>query len=83
MLRWAVEYSGPVAIRYPRGGDVKELDLEPVGKIELGQWEVLKSGGDIAILAVGKMVGHAILAAKILEEKGIAVSVINAYCVKP
>ena len=36
MLRWAVEYSGPVAIRYPRGGDVKELDLEPVGKIGAG-----------------------------------------------
>ena len=38
---------------------------------------------DIAILAVGKMVSHALLAAKILEEEGIAVSVVNAYSVKP
>ena len=83
MLRWAIDYSGPVAIRYPRGGDSQDLQLEAVKKIELGKWEVLKSGGDIAILAVGKMVSHALLAAKILEEEGIAVSVVNAYSVKP
>ncbi|NLZ47373.1 MAG: 1-deoxy-D-xylulose-5-phosphate synthase [Clostridiales bacterium] len=83
MLRWAVDYNGPIAIRYPRGGDLQDLELEAVEKIELGKWEVLKSGGDIAILAVGKMVSHAILAARILEEEGIAVSVINAYSVKP
>ena len=83
MLAWAAECQTPVAIRYPRGGDNKKIDFESVSNIEPGKWEVIKEGGDIAILAVGRMVSNAYLASKKLEAMGVASTVINAYSVKP
>ncbi|HDS74736.1 MAG TPA: hypothetical protein ENN56_04265, partial [Firmicutes bacterium] len=55
-------------------------EIEP---IEIGTWEQLRSGGDIAILAVGSMVEPALKAAKLLEEKGVSSEIINARFVKP
>ncbi|MDP4087747.1 MAG: 1-deoxy-D-xylulose-5-phosphate synthase [Bacillota bacterium] len=83
MLRWAAEYDKPVAIRYPRGGDKKELTLTSVDSIQPGKWEVINEGGKIALLAVGKMVSHAVLAAQKLENMGIETTIVNAYSVKP
>ena len=34
MLKWALEQNNPVAIRYPRGGDYININLEPLSKIE-------------------------------------------------
>ncbi|WP_139904282.1 1-deoxy-D-xylulose-5-phosphate synthase [Clostridium thermarum] len=83
MLRWAVDYTGPVAIRYPRGGDSSSAPLKPVENIAPGCWEILKEDGDIVIIATGKMVSHAIRACEILKEAGINTALINAYSVKP
>lgn len=30
MLRWALNQNSPVAIRYPRGGDIKSLEMTPI-----------------------------------------------------
>ncbi|WP_163194728.1 1-deoxy-D-xylulose-5-phosphate synthase [Clostridium thermarum] len=83
MLRWAVDYTGPVAIRYPRGGDSSSAQLKPVENFAPGCWEILKEDGDIAIIATGKMVSHAIRTCEILKEAGINTALINAYSVKP
>ncbi|MCX7816129.1 MAG: 1-deoxy-D-xylulose-5-phosphate synthase [Syntrophales bacterium] len=83
MLKTAVEYHGPVAVRYPRGKAVgvpmdDELDILPIGK-----GEVLREGNDAAILAIGSTVQPALLAAEVLEKEGLSVCVVNARFVKP
>jgi 1-deoxy-D-xylulose-5-phosphate synthase len=51
--------------------------------IPLGKSETLRTGSDVAILAIGKMVSHAMKAAEILAEQGINAEVVNARFVKP
>lgn len=82
MLEYAVKYNGPIAIRYPRGGETgtKFLTHE---KIEKGKAEVLREGEDISIIAIGKMVSKAQNIAEMLEKKGIYAEVINARFLKP
>jgi 1-deoxy-D-xylulose-5-phosphate synthase len=72
----------PVAIRYPRT-KIPDAITEPYSLIELGSWERVKEGKDIAILAVGSMVYPAIDASSQLLEEGIEVEVVNARFVKP
>lgn len=82
MLRKAVKLSSPVAIRYPRG----QIDEEETGKlleIELGKAEVLRKGGDGAIIACGTMAKEAVSAFHLLSKEGIKVTVVNARFVKP
>jgi len=47
------------------------------------QWEILREGKDVAILAIGHMVFYAYRAAQLLEEKGIHACVIDACAIKP
>ena len=74
---------GPVSIRYPRGkGRGVPIPAEPV-VLDAGKAEWRRSGGDAAILAVGRMVATAEDAADRLTADGVKVSVINARWVKP
>lgn len=83
MLLTAVEYNGPIAIRYPRGSVLNvEMDAE-IRKIDIGKAEILKSGNDAAIIAIGSMVYPSLKAAEFLEKNGINVAVINSRFVKP
>ena len=73
----------PMAIRYPRGpgpGSALDPDLH---EIAIGQGEVLRSGSDVAILALGTMVYPSLEAAQVLSEKGVDCTVINARFAKP
>ena len=82
MLKWAINECGPVAIRYPRGGD--NYSFESNNKeIIVGKWEKLTKGEDIAIIAVGKMTQHSMMAYDELKNKGVNPLVINATFVKP
>ncbi|MDS1002516.1 1-deoxy-D-xylulose-5-phosphate synthase [Clostridium sporogenes] len=83
MLRWALNQNSPVAIRYPRGGDIKSLEMTPIKNIKKGKWEVICEEGDIAIIATGKMVQHAIIAREKLKSYGIKSTIVNANFVKP
>lgn len=82
LLNWTLSFDGPVAIRYPRGGDIIK-NIKGLNEISYGKWEVLEEGRDIAIIGSGKMVQYAILASKILKEKGVNCKVINATFIKP
>ncbi|MBU3106619.1 1-deoxy-D-xylulose-5-phosphate synthase [Clostridium gasigenes] len=82
MLKWAVNSNMPVAIRYPRGGDILK-DIKPLTEIKYGKWEKIINGEKIAIIAVGKMVQHAILAKKNIEKNGINPLIISATFIKP
>jgi 1-deoxy-D-xylulose-5-phosphate synthase len=83
MVRTAVEYDGPAAIRYPRGaGFGVPLDPE-VKALPVGEAELLRSGEDAAILAYGTRVHDALEAASELASEGLSVAVLNARFAKP
>ncbi len=83
MVKTAVEYPGPSAVRYPRGiGCGVPMDQE-LKTLPIGKSEVIKDGSDAAIIAIGNMVCPSIEAAKRLAEVGISVAVVNARFVKP
>ncbi len=83
MLRTAIVADGPVAIRYPRGaGKGVPLPTEPA-VLEAGRAEVRRQGSDVALLAVGRMVGVAEEAAALLADDGVDATVVNARWVKP
>jgi 1-deoxy-D-xylulose-5-phosphate synthase len=83
MLHAAASWGkGPVAIRYPRAAIPDEMTDE-IAPIEIGTWERLRSGKELAILAVGSMVHPALEASHELEKDGISAEVINARFVKP
>ena len=75
MMRWAIkECDGPVAVRYPRGGDGAYT-----GTVGLADEELVihRHGNNGAIVTYGTLVNEAEAAADILAEKGIRVSVIR------
>ncbi len=75
-------HQGPVAIRYPRGKAEGVLvgNAEP---LPWGRGEMLRTGRDITVLAVGTLVEAALAAALQLAEKGISVAVIDPIFIKP
>lgn len=76
-------HDGPMAIRYPRENVPEDsVEVEPC-PLELGSWEILRDGADIAILAVGSMVYRAWKAADILAKDGIQSRVINCRFIRP
>lgn len=83
MLYYSRNFPGPLAIRYPRGGDLFIDGLIPQKEFTPGQWETIIEGKDIAIIAVGKMVQFAYKAVLKLKEEGINITLINAMFVKP
>lgn len=62
---------------------VEDVYTEENCPFEMGHATVLSEGSDAAIIACGEMVRPAVDAAKILEEKGVHVTVLDMYCVKP
>lgn len=83
MLKSSLKYSGPIAIRYPRGsGPQEEVDYRlPV--LPFGRGELLREGEDLVMLAVGPLVYQALEAAEQLSMKGKEAAVINCRFVKP
>jgi 1-deoxy-D-xylulose-5-phosphate synthase len=78
MMKAALEQTGPVAIRYPRGG-VKPVPEGVWGELEWGTWERLIPGDDIVILGTGKGLEYALEAVKGTQNVGV----VNARFVKP
>ncbi len=83
MIKTAVEYAGPTAVRYPRGTGVGVPMDQELKALEVGKAEVLREGSDLVILAVGTMVHPSLEAADRLKAEGISAAVVNARFVKP
>src|SRR5207249_4620606 len=81
MARFALEHSGPVALRYPKAN--LERVERPAIPVELGQAEVFDWGEDGMIVAYGSLFPSCVKAATKLREEGLHVGVINARFVKP
>lgn len=82
MLRFAIDFNGPIALRYPRGTAYEELSdfNEPIC---LGKSEIIFEEENIAILCVGSMVSTAKNLREKLNFKGYKASLINARFIKP
>ena len=81
-VRAAVEYQGPVFLRFGRSA-VPVINDRPDYKFELGKGIVLKEGTDVTIIATGIVVESAMEAAKKLEAEGVSAEVINIHTIKP
>lgn len=82
MLKFAVGFDGPVALRYPRGEAYDGLK-EFRDPIVLGKAEWLLNDRQIVLIAVGSMVKTALEVRSALAKKGYGCSIINARFVKP
>ena len=83
MLLTSIEHPAPSAIRYPRGEGFG-VDISDAPKLlEIGKAELLRDGGDIAIIAFGSMVYPSMEAAETLSNEGIETTVVNARFAKP
>lgn len=82
MLKFAVKFDGPIAVRYPRGhaydglGEIRE-------PIVWGKGEWIYKEEEILLLAIGSMVETAEKVRTALKEEGHSVSLVNARFVKP
>lgn len=83
MIKFAVDYDGPIAVRYPRGQAYTGLK-EFRAPICLGKSEVIHEGSRVALLAVGSMVKMAEEVQKQLKERmDMDAALVNARFVKP
>lgn len=80
MLCWAVEdYDGPIAIRYPRGGNRCLTE----SSWSLGAVCTHRQGLDVVLLTYGVLTDEVLKAAQLLEEAGISASVLRLLRVAP
>lgn len=82
MMKFAVNYEGPIAVRYPRGEAYDGLK-EFRAPIAFGKSEVIYDEEDIVLLAVGSMVKTAVTVRQELRERGFNCTLVNARFVKP
>lgn len=81
-VRAAIEYEGPVYIRFGRAA-VPVINDRPDYKFEIGKGSVVREGKDVTIVATGICVDSALTAAEMLKADGIDAEVINICTIKP
>nr|WP_317378692.1 1-deoxy-D-xylulose-5-phosphate synthase [uncultured Faecalimonas sp.] len=82
MLRFAIQYPGPVAVRYPRGTAYTGLEAFRA-PIEYGKSEVIRKGSGVAIFSVGHMMETALQVCDALKTHGIDSTLVNSRFIKP
>lgn len=82
MLKYAIAYDAPIALRYPRGEAYDGLakKREP---IVYGKCEEIIAGEKVLLFALGSMVKTAVGVCEQLEEQGIHATLVNARFAKP
>ena len=82
MIKYAVAFQSPIAVRYPRGEAYDEL-REYRAPIEYGRGEWIYQESEIVLFALGSMVKTAVAVREELKARGYACSLINARFAKP
>ena len=78
MIDYAIDYDKPIAIRVPSGYIAERVDGTNVSPIEYGKYEVVHSGKNVAILALGKFYNLAIeVKEKLYADYGMDVTIVN------
>ena len=73
--------NGPIAIRYPKGA-ARQVDADDVGS-GFSARRLRSGGGDLVLLAVGKMVSASLAAADRLAERGVEATVWDVRSCSP
>ena len=81
-VEWAINYNGPVYMRFGRLAVPVVFDPDTY-KFEFGKNLTLRNGTDVTIMATGICVDMAIEAAKLLEAEGISARVTDVHTIKP
>jgi len=81
-IKAAAAHDGPVYIKISRM-PVPELARPADAAFAIGKAEVLRDGGDIALVVNGTLVHRALAAAEMLASEGIAARVVNMATVSP
>ncbi len=81
-VRAAVEYDGPVYLRFGRAA-VPVINDRPDYHFEIGKGTVVREGSDVTIVATGICVDSALGAAELLAKDGIRAEVVNICTIKP
>ncbi len=81
-VKAAVEYDGPVYLRFGRLA-VPQIFDENDYKFEIGKGVQLEEGSDATIIATGLMVPYALEARELLKNEGIDAAVVNIHTIKP
>lgn len=82
MLRFALRYDGPIALRYPRGTAYDDGE-EYRAPVVYGKSEMIEEEREIALLSVGHMYEEAVCVREALKQKGKSCTLVNARFVKP
>jgi 1-deoxy-D-xylulose-5-phosphate synthase len=82
MVKFAVDFGAPIAVRYPRGEAYDGLK-EFRSPIELAKAEWIYREGEILLFALGSMVKRAAAVRDSLKEMGYSCSLVNARFAKP
>src|SRR5438034_4052933 len=83
MLFTMVEHVGPAAMRYARCNGIGVSIERAPQLMEIGKGEILRDGGEVAIVAYGSRGRPAVPAATTLAKDGMETTVVNARFVKP
>lgn len=81
-VKFAMDYDGPIAIRFARG-TAYVSDDNTLQRMEYGKSNLLIQGEKIALIAVGNMVEETAKAVKLLREEGVYPTLVNARFLKP
>lgn len=82
MIRFAVDFGGPIALRYPRGSAYEGFE-DYRAPVEYGKSEMIYEEKDIAIVSIGHMFEEAAKTRELLKAEGYNCSLVNARFVKP
>jgi len=73
----------PFSIRYPKSSAI-DFDIDGQAELlPLGSWEVLRTGSDIAVLAVGPLSYNVESVAELLQNENISIEIVNCRFIKP
>lgn len=81
-VRAAANHDGPVYLRMHRPSKPM-FEGEPLMPLEIGEGQLLKTGNDAILFAMGHMVDKAMAASNNLTQKGLKVAVANIHTLKP
>ena len=78
----ALAHEGPVYLRLSLASQAAAETL-PLMTLDIGRGQVMIEGTDVAILATGMMVGHALEARDLIAQHGLSATVVNIHTLKP
>ena len=81
VLEVVLEHKGPVYVRLGRDNAHKIYDSSE--EFPIGGSNTLRDGSDVVVFSYGAMLGVALEAARVLEEKGVSIGVVDVYTLKP